>query len=72
LALDGVTSPAALPPEKNPVAHYAGCWVGHSAGLDVFENRKRFPLPGFERWTVQAIAGRPNDSAAPAAIILVQ
>ena len=48
--------PAALPPGKNPNTHWVAGWVGPRTYVDVLENKKVFPLLGFEPCTAQPVA----------------
>ena len=47
-------APAALPPEKRPVTHCIGGWLGSRVGLDAVW--KISPPPGFDHRTVQPVA----------------
>jgi len=51
-------APMALPPGKRPSTHFAGGWVGPSAGMDGCGKSR--PPPGFDPGTVQAVAGMSN------------
>jgi hypothetical protein len=52
-------TPRPLYPRERPGTHCIGGWVGPRAGLK--RVRKISPTPGFDPWTVQAVASRYTD-----------
>jgi hypothetical protein len=50
---------AALPPEKNPGAHWIGGWVGPRAGLEGCGEENILPPSGVEHRTVQPVTTTP-------------
>jgi hypothetical protein len=57
------TTPRPLYPRERPGTHCTEGWVGHRAGLDLYE---KSPLLGFDPRTVQSLVSRYTDWAIPA------
>ena len=63
MEIDGqIQAPTALTPNKTPVTHCRGGWVGTREGLD---DCKASPPLVFDLRTVQSVAGRYTDYAIP-------